>query len=100
VDASQYREDLGDSVVTLESHQGWREAIHWVISTVLVFFDGDTPEAGPWSARVVIRRSGSGRVLYSEGPYDADVARLAADEAVRVIRVLGVDGYIRRETHS
>ena len=64
---------------------------------MLAIFDGDTPESAPRSAKVVIRSSDSGRVLYSEGPFDSEVAELVADEAVRVIRSLGVDGYIRRE---
>jgi hypothetical protein len=35
--------------------------------------------------------------LHKEGPYLGSEAVVAADEAARVIRVLGVDGYIRRE---
>jgi hypothetical protein len=94
---SEYRQAVGDAVVALELHTGWRQGIHWVVTALLAIFDGDTPEATPKSAKVVIKSSDSGRLLYSEGPYDSEVAQLVADEAVRVIRVLGVDGYIRRE---
>jgi hypothetical protein len=94
---SEYRQAVGDAIVALEPHSGWRQGIHWVISGLLAIFDGDTPEPAPKSAKVVIKSSESGRLLYSEGPYDSEVAQLVADEAVRVIRALGVDGYIRRD---
>lgn len=91
----QDRQEVEDAVVTLEPHTGWRQGLHWAVSALLAIFDGDTPESAPRSAKVVIRNRHSGRVLYSEGPYDSEVAELVADEAVRVIRVLGVEGYIR-----
>jgi hypothetical protein len=94
----QYREVVDDVVVVLEPHTGWRQGFHWTVSVLLAVFDGDTPEPSPPSEKVVIKYRDSGRMLYSEGPYDAEVARLIADEAVRVIRVLGVDGYMRRES--
>jgi hypothetical protein len=94
---TEYRQAVGDAIVALEPYSGWRQGIHWVITALLAIFDGDTPETGPKSAKVVIKRSDSGRLLYSEGPYDSEVAQLVADEAVRVIRAMGVDGYIRRE---
>lgn len=92
----QYRQTVEDAVVVLEPHIGLKQ---WAFRAVMVgaFFLGDYPESGPRSAKVVIRSRESGRVLYSEGPYDSEVAELVADEAVRVIRSLGVDGYIRRE---
>lgn len=92
----QYRQTVEDAVVVLEPHSGIKQ---WAFRAVMVvaFFFGEPPEPGPRSAKVVIRSSDSGRVLYSEGPYDSQVAELIADEAVRVIRSLGVDGYIRRE---
>jgi hypothetical protein len=94
---SEYRQAVGDAIVALEPHTGLRQGIHWVITALLAMFDGDTPETGPKSAKVVIKSSGSGRLLYSEGPYDSEVAQLVADEAVRVSRAIGVDGYMRRE---
>jgi hypothetical protein len=92
----QYRQTVEDAVVVLEPHVGLKQ---WLFRTVMVVavFLGDTPESAPRSAKVVIRNRETGQVLYSEGPYDSEVAELIADEAVRVIRSLGVDGYIRRE---
>jgi hypothetical protein len=93
----QYRQTVEDAVVVvLEPHTGLKQWVFRAVMVVAVFF-GSVPESGPQSAKVVIRSRESGRVLYSEGPYDSEVAELIADEAVRVIRSLGVDGYIRRE---
>ena len=83
----EYRQTVEGAVVALEPHTGWRQGIHWAVSAFLAIFDGDSPESAPRSAKVVIRRSDSGRVLYSEGPFDSEVAQLVAEEAVRVIRV-------------
>jgi hypothetical protein len=93
-----YRNVIGNVVISTELSTSWlRELVHRLMSIVVFFFDGSS--IGPMNQRlkVVIRKRVSRKVLYSEGPYDGEVAILIAKEASRVVGVLGVQGYLDRE---
>jgi hypothetical protein len=92
-----YQIELDDVVIRLESSRMWLlQGVYWLITTLLVLFDGSFAGTDP-AVEVVIRDKGTRRKLYKEGPYFGSAAVAAAEEAARVIRVMGVDGYIRRE---
>jgi hypothetical protein len=66
-----------------------------VVNIIGFYLSGEQALFAP--VKVVIRDRVSGKVLYSEGPYEREVAVLVAEEASRVVKVLGVQGYLDRE---
>lgn len=94
---NKYQVVADDAMVSLESSRSWfLQGLYWLLTAAIVLFDGSFVGSDP-PLRLTVRDRRSGKLLHCEGPYFGAEAVAAADEAARVIRVLGVQGYIRRE---
>ena len=94
---NQYQVVTEDAIVSLESSRAWfLQGLYWLLTAAIALFDGSFVGNDP-PLRLVVRDRRSGEILHREGPYFGAEAVAAADEAARVIRVLGVQAYIRRE---
>jgi hypothetical protein len=93
----KYIEVTDDAEITLESSRNpVLQGLYWLISSAIVLFDGSYVGTDPPMDLVVRDREGH-RVLYRKGPLHGADAVSEAQEAARVIRVVGVQGYVARE---
>jgi hypothetical protein len=91
-----YEVTTSETIVRLEYSRSWIHGVFYSLFTLIVFvLDGSPPSDPPMS--LVVRERVSGKVLYSDGPYFGAAGVDACNEALRVIEVLGVQGYIARE---
>jgi hypothetical protein len=66
------------------------------MTSLIVIFDGSFVGTDP-PLRLVVTDRRTGRTAYSSGPWRGAQAVNEAKEAARVIRVMGIEGYIDRE---
>lgn len=85
-------------MITLESARNpLLQGVYWLITSAIVLFDGSYVGTDP-PLELVVRDRQSHRVLYRKGPFHGTEAVNEADEAARVINVLGIRGYVDRES--
>ncbi len=87
-----------DAEVTLESDRNpLVQGAYWLIVTAIGLLDGSFAGTDP-PLDLVLRDPNDRHVLYRRGPFHGSEAVEEAQEAARVIRSLGVQGYIDRES--
>jgi hypothetical protein len=93
----KYTETTDEAVITLETSRSWlHQGVHWLVTSVIVLFDGSFMGEEP-PMDLVVRDRQTGKKMYTSGPFSGTEAVDEALEAARVIRVLGVQGYVDRE---
>jgi hypothetical protein len=73
------------------------QGVYWLIVSAIALFDGSFAGTDP-PLDLVLRDPHDRRVLYRRGPLHGAEAVEDSKEAARVIQVLGVQGYIDRES--
>jgi hypothetical protein len=93
----KYTEITDETEITLEASRHWpHQAVHWLITTLIVLFDGSFMGEEP-PMDLVVRDRRTGKKVYTSGPFTGAEAVNEAQEAARVIRALGIQGYVDRE---
>lgn len=85
-----------EAEITLDASRNWfRQVVHWVAITALSIFDGSfMGSESPLD--LVVRDRRTRKVVYKAGPCHGADAVQEAQEAARVIRVIGVGGYVNQ----
>jgi hypothetical protein len=94
----RYAETIDDAVISLEpTRSPLRRGAYWLLTSAILLSDGSYVGGDP-PVDLVVRDPQTGRVLHRNGPLHGADAVARAQEAARVIRVLGVAAYIERES--
>jgi hypothetical protein len=94
----KYTELTDEAEITLDASRDWlRQGVYWVATTAAVVFDGSFIGSDP-PLDLVVRERSTGKVVHMAGPYHGAEAVQEAQEAARVIRVIGIQGYVNPES--
>jgi hypothetical protein len=94
----KYAELAEDAEITLESSRNPAlQGAYWLITAAIALFDGSFMGTDP-PVDLVVRERPSGRIVYRKQSLHGADAVSEAQEAARVIRVIGVRGYVDRES--
>jgi hypothetical protein len=85
-----------EALIRLEPSHSASRGFYWLFNLVVAFFDGSMSTETPMD--LVIRDRHSKDVVYRDGTFWGAEGVAVAEEAKRVIDVLGVNGYVRRQT--
>jgi hypothetical protein len=87
-----------DAEITLEANRSpLLQGAYWLITAAIALFDGSFVGSDP-PLDLVVRERPSGRIVYRKQSLHGAEAESEAQEAARVIRVMGVQGYVDRES--
>ena len=95
---TKYTELTDEAEISLDASQHWlMQGVYWVLTAAIAIFDGSYAGSDP-PLDLVVRDRRTGKVVHKAGPYHGAEAVQEAQEAARAIRVIGIQGYVNRES--
>ena len=87
-----------EAEITLEANRNpLLQGAYWLITAAIALFDGSFVGSDP-PVDLVVRERSSGRIAYRKQSLHGAEAVSEAQEAARAIRVIGIQGYVDRES--
>jgi hypothetical protein len=94
----KYTELTDEAEISLDaSRNRLLQVVYWVVTAAVALFDGSYVGSDP-PLDLVVRDRRTGKVVHKAGPYHGAEAVQEAQEAARSIRVIGIQGYVNRES--
>ena len=94
----EYSELTDEAEVSLVSSRNRLvQGVYWLVTSAIAIFDGSYIGSDP-PLDLVVRDRRTGQVVHKAGPYHGAQAVREAQETARAIRVIGIQGYVNRES--
>lgn len=94
----KYAEITDEAEITLEANRNpVLQVVYWLMTAAIALFDGSFVGSDP-PVDLVVRDRPSGRIVYRKESLQGAEAVSEAQKAARAIRVIGVQGYVDRES--